>query len=162
MFRTSRPRIARFPFTESRHLLGMPVADPGDWASQRFASMRSLTELSCALQDHGIEHGAVPIASALLGVSRKRNWGAGDLQALVAWLEEVAVEVLRADRSGSTFRGSCAALDDLDERLKANGILPDVRKVASSIIFIAIEHGWGSDPAHMLAWLQQLAVDLAK
>jgi len=123
--------------------------------------MSSLTELTCSLQDHGIEHGAVPIAAALLGVSQKRNWGAGDLQALVAWLEEIAVEVLRANRSSPAFWGS-HALDDLDERLKTNGIVPDVRKVASSIIYIATEHGWGSDPAHMLAWLQQLAIDLAR
>jgi hypothetical protein len=125
--------------------------------------MLALTELTAALQDHGVEKDAVRTASALLGVSRIHGWGGDNLPALVAWLEQIAVEVLRANPPAGAFRSNrtVVALDDLEDRLKANNVTADVRKVASSILYIASGHAWGSDPAQMVAWLHQLAVDVA-
>ncbi len=53
-------------------------------------------------------------------------------------------------------------LDELDERLKANGVDVDPRAVASALLAIARINQWPGHPERMTEWLFQLALDVAK
>jgi hypothetical protein len=51
------------------------------------------------------------------------------------------------------------ALDELDERLKANGIYADPTKIASAILGVARNHRWNDRPHEIVAWLEELALN---
>jgi hypothetical protein len=54
------------------------------------------------------------------------------------------------------------ALTQLEERLKVNQVQADPRDVASAILGIARLNGWTKDPQHVVDWLEQLALDVAR
>ena len=54
------------------------------------------------------------------------------------------------------------SLDELEERLKANGVQADPRKVASAILGLARQRSWNDHPEGIVAWLEQLAVDVVE
>jgi hypothetical protein len=54
------------------------------------------------------------------------------------------------------------ALEQLHERLKANGVDADPRAVASALLAIARINEWPEHPERATAWLLQLALDVAR
>lgn len=50
----------------------------------------------------------------------------------------------------------------LQERLDAQGVDVDARKVGAVILETAREAGWPSDPAALLPWLSQLAMEVTQ
>src|SRR5277367_3804780 len=110
----------------------------------------ALAELTAALLDYGVRDNPIRVGSALIGASR----GTVDLS---SWLEQLAFGVLKPTDS---IPGDTSAMENLETRLAANGITVDVRKVASAVTAIAGHHDWLTNPARMLDWLHQLAVDV--
>ncbi len=53
------------------------------------------------------------------------------------------------------------ALCQLDERLKMNGVTADARAVASALLGLARHNEWPEHPDHIVAFLLQLALDVA-
>jgi hypothetical protein len=58
-------------------------------------------------------------------------------------------------------RTSTPSLDELAERLTANGVAADPSKVASAILGLARLREWNSQPGMLVSWLEQLALDVA-
>jgi hypothetical protein len=54
------------------------------------------------------------------------------------------------------------ALQQLEERLKINGVTADPRGVASALLGLARINEWPEHPDRVVAWLLQLALDVAK
>jgi hypothetical protein len=117
----------------------------------------SFAELCVKLADHGIHADPVGVATALLGLARVRGWSKGDGMAASQWLEELASEVIRSARKHT----NCPLLDELQERLKANAVEADARKVASALLGLAFDEDWTSHPDHMIEWFSGVAVEIA-
>jgi hypothetical protein len=54
------------------------------------------------------------------------------------------------------------ALDELQERLAANGSTAEPFHVASAILDLSHQKNWNKSPSELIAWLEQLAFDVAK
>jgi hypothetical protein len=118
----------------------------------------SLAELSVKLADNGIQADPVAVATALLGLGSVKGWSNDGRVAASEWLEDLASEVIRSAR-GQT---SCPILDALRERLEANAIAADGRKVASALLGLAFDEDWAGHPSHMLEWFSRVAVELGQ
>jgi len=55
---------------------------------------------------------------------------------------------------------STPALNELEDRLKANGVTASPRKIASAILGLARICGWNERPQEFVTWLEQLALDV--
>lgn len=54
------------------------------------------------------------------------------------------------------------ALNELEQRLLANGIASDPRPFASALLGLAGGNGWNDDPSAFVNWLEQLALDVVQ
>jgi hypothetical protein len=54
------------------------------------------------------------------------------------------------------------ALNELEQRLLANGITDDPRPFASAILGLACGNRWHVNPETFVAWVEQLAVDVVQ
>ncbi|MBY0524500.1 MAG: hypothetical protein K2R98_13925 [Gemmataceae bacterium] len=120
----------------------------------------SLNELAAALMNNGVTDSPVRIATALLGVARQNEWNTSNPQRAVGWLSQLALDTLR-NRSRDVRVRDTPALDDLDERLLANGVKVDGRRVAAAVLGLASERDWNGAPVAMGEWLERLAIEVA-
>ncbi len=128
-----------------------------------------LTQLETHLKAQGTEIDATRVASALLGVARSRSWSRKNLAVQIEWMEQIAYEVLQVPSFGVTPLRTATpqppplspTLDDLQERLRLNGVDTDPRKVGSAVLGLAAEEEWTTYPERMSEWLERLALAVA-
>ncbi len=53
-------------------------------------------------------------------------------------------------------------IDELQERLAANGVAADERKIATAILGLAHINGWTEHSERIVQWLEQLALDVGR
>ena len=118
----------------------------------------SLTELGINLTEHGVQADPAAVAMALLDLLRVKGWSTDDSQAASQWLEELAAEVIRSGHE----QAYCPVLDALQERLEANVVAADSRKVAAALLGLAFDEDWMHHPEHMVDWFSRVAIEVAQ
>jgi hypothetical protein len=133
------------------------------------ADLSALIQLETHLKAQGIDIDPSRVASALLGLARLRSWHEKSA-ALVEWLEQIAFEVLQVPSFGATPSRTATpqpppmspTLDELQERLRLNGVEADPRKVGSAVLGMAADDEWNTYPERMSIWLEHLAMAVAQ
>jgi hypothetical protein len=130
-----------------------------------------MQELGEWLISNGSATAPVHVASRLLTTARARDWDKNP-GTLVAWLEELALDVARAwqtddpeeptrsDAVSPPPLSSCA-LGDLVEDRNSPAITTEDLRIASAFLGLAGDHRWIADPRRMVEWLQRLGSEVA-
>lgn len=135
------------------------------------AALTAMQELGEWLISNGSATPPVHVASRLLTTARERDWDHHP-GTLVAWLEELALDVARAWQTDDPEEPtpsnpvsppplSSCALGDLVEDRNARAITTEDLRIASAFLGLAGDHQWTADPVRMVDWLQRLSSEVA-
>jgi hypothetical protein len=137
---------------------------------QKSTALTAMHELGEWLISNGSATSPLQVARRLLRTAQERNWN-HDPGTLVAWLEELALDVARAWQTDDPEEpsasnpvllpplSSCALGDLVDDR-NARAVTTEDLRIASAFLGLAGDHEWISDPARMVDWLQRLASEV--